>query len=322
MDYEYVDCIDAGTQFCPCHLAETDECILCSQLNGKKFCDCKNWKGVCIYQELVQNENKAKKGRETFNGSILEKIVLDEKIILLTIKLPHYLVKDLTYVGSFVFVRNPNAESFYDAPISIMEADSENDIIKIAIEIRGIKTKNLLDLEDKILVRGPYWNGVLGLKNIVNTKDKVCVVIASKIATAPSIPVIKKLKNNGNKIIYIFENGGLNLSFINDYLIRYTDEIIQMNLFKNGELTDEFRGFLDKINKETFLIHCSTVDIIIAKVINYLEDKKHSCCNNAKMCCGEGVCGSCSIRYKNHRVKRLCKIQIEPKYIFEDRRLI
>lgn len=47
MDYEVIDCIDAGTEFCPCHLAEEGECILCSQLHGKCFCDCVNWKGVC-----------------------------------------------------------------------------------------------------------------------------------------------------------------------------------------------------------------------------------------------------------------------------------
>ncbi|NFG18899.1 sulfide/dihydroorotate dehydrogenase-like FAD/NAD-binding protein, partial [Clostridium botulinum] len=49
MEYEIKDCIDAGSEYCPCHLAETGDCILCSQLSGKKFCDCINWKGVCIY---------------------------------------------------------------------------------------------------------------------------------------------------------------------------------------------------------------------------------------------------------------------------------
>ena len=60
---EYANCIDCGTEFCPCKLAETGECILCSQLQGEHFCDCLNWNGVCIYQELYNNGMKAKKGR-------------------------------------------------------------------------------------------------------------------------------------------------------------------------------------------------------------------------------------------------------------------
>ena len=49
MKYEIIDCIDAGTEYCPCHLAETGDCILCSELCSKTFCDCVNWKGTCIY---------------------------------------------------------------------------------------------------------------------------------------------------------------------------------------------------------------------------------------------------------------------------------
>ena len=63
---ETIDCIDAGTEFCPCHLAESGECILCSQLQGGHFCDCLNWKGVCIYQEFHDNGNKAKEQRKTY----------------------------------------------------------------------------------------------------------------------------------------------------------------------------------------------------------------------------------------------------------------
>ena len=52
------------------------------------------------------------------------------------------------------------------------------------------------------------------------------------------------------------------------------------------------------------------------------EDIDLSCCNNFKMCCGEGVCGSCTARFSGHRVKRFCKVQASPRGIFEGRRLI
>jgi hypothetical protein len=86
MAYEAVDCVDAGTDYCPCYLAETNNCLICSQLQGKVFCDCINWKGVCIYQEFVWNGNKMKEPRENVPVSILEKRFINENILFLKLK--------------------------------------------------------------------------------------------------------------------------------------------------------------------------------------------------------------------------------------------
>lgn len=64
MDYEVIDCIDAGTEFCPCHLAEEGECILCSQLHGKCFCDCVNWKGFAYMKNLQVMDLKLRKAEK------------------------------------------------------------------------------------------------------------------------------------------------------------------------------------------------------------------------------------------------------------------
>ena len=63
------------------------------------------------------------------------------------------------------------------------------------------------------------------------------------------------------------------------------------------------------------------------KVLDYLDELERkdidlSCCNNMKMCCGEGICGSCTARFSGHRVKRLCKVQTDPRSIFGGRRFI
>ncbi|ENK1242045.1 sulfide/dihydroorotate dehydrogenase-like FAD/NAD-binding protein [Clostridium sporogenes] len=327
MEYEIKDCIDAGSEYCPCHLAETGDCILCSQLSGKKFCDCINWKGVCIYQEFMWNGKKAKEERETYLGKILEKNNIEDKTIVLTIALSHRLCQQLVYPGSFVFLRNKDDFGFYDAPISIMDANTEENIIKVAIEIRGVKTKTIADLDenDDILVRGPFWNGVLGLKNVYRAKNGTSILISRGIGQAPLVPVMKKLNSNGNKIIAIIDNSGYENILIKDYLKLYNAEVIELNTLKAGELTDDLKNKLKEIlDKEDInIIHCSSQDIIIYKLVEFLDDKVPiSSSNNAKMCCGEGVCGTCTVRYKGHIVKRLCKIQTEPKYVFRERRLI
>ncbi len=235
--------------------------------------------------------------------------------------------QQLVYPGSFVFLRNKNDSGFYDAPISIMDVDTEENFIKVAIEIRGVKTKTIASLNknDDILVRGPFWNGVLGLKNVYMTKNGASLLISRGIGQAPLVPVMKKLYSNGNKIIAIIDNSDYENILIKDYLELYNAEVIELNTLKAGELTEELKDKLKEIlDKEDInIIHCSAQDIIIYKLIEFLDGKVPiSSSNNAKMCCGEGVCGTCTVRYKGHIVKRLCKVQTEPKYVFRERRLI
>lgn len=327
MDYEVKDCIDAGSSYCPCHLAETDDCILCSQLSGKIFCDCSNWKGVCIYQEYVLNNNKAKSARKNYLCKIMKKEVYEKNLYIYTINAPHSLVHDLVYPGSVIFIRNPETTPYYDTPISILEADTEENTLKIAIELRGIKTKSICKLneDEKMVIRGPFWNGVLGLKNIYQAKEGVSIIVARGIGIAPSIPVLKKLYSSGNKVISIVDKTPFKNIFAKEHFEMCNSEILQCSMLESGELTEEFKNTINQILKveNINLVHCDGADILIYKLLDFLGDSiNFSCCNNSKMCCGEGVCGTCSTRYKNRVVKKLCKVQIDPKYVFKERRLI
>ncbi|MEW8954921.1 sulfide/dihydroorotate dehydrogenase-like FAD/NAD-binding protein [Clostridium sp.] len=327
MKYEIADCIDAGTEFCPCHLAEAGECIICSQLHGQAFCDCLNWKGVCIYKEYFDNGNKPKSQRKSFLCQILKKDVIEENLVIISILVPHKLAKDLLHPGSYVFLRDPSTTQFYDTPISVMDVDVEENIIKLAIEIRGIKTKiiNSLNENSKLMIRGPFWNGVFGLKNIYSAREGLSVIVAKGIGMAPMIPVIKKLYGNGNKVTIFMDKSPYDSIFVEDYLKQYNCQVIPCTLLEKGELSEDFistlKNFLNE-NKVN-LIHCDGADIIVLKLIKLLGDEyKMSSSNNTKMCCGEGVCGACTTRYSGRRVKRLCKYQSEPQNVFEGRRFI
>lgn len=327
MEYEIKDCIDAGTEFCPCHLAETGDCLLCSQLAGKNFCDCINWKGVCIYQEYIWNGGKAREERKNYTCEIIKKETICKNVLILTIVAKHELVQNLVHPGSYIFIREINSNSYYDIPISIMDTDLKENTLTIAIEIKGIKTKkiNLLIEGDKINIRGPYWNGELGLKNIYKSKDGKSILIARGIGQAPLVPVLKKLYANGNKTTVILDAANYGVSFIDKYLNMCNSKLIECNTIDKGNLSNELINIMNKeMNDEKInLVHCSGPDILIYKTLEFLHDKiAFSCCNNAKMCCGEGICGACSIRYQGHKIKKLCKIQSEPKYIFQDRRFL
>ena len=327
---ETIDCIDAGTEFCPCHLAESGECILCSQLQGSHFCDCLNWKGVCIYQELHDNGNKAKEQRKTYTCKVCEKILYPDDVLLIKFEAPHKLVIDLARPGSFIFIRSEE-NVYFDVPISILESDIEKDIISIMIEIRGIKTKQLLNIESggNITIRGPYWNGVFGLKNIRKQKNNEALVIARGIGMAPMMPVIERLVENGNTITLILDKQPFKEIYVSEWLDKLNIVPQEMNLIEKGELSPEGKVAIKSIVKynNISLIHIAGADILTYSVIDFLDslDRKDidlSCCNNMKMCCGEGICGSCTARFSGHRVKRLCKVQTDPRNIFGGRRFI
>lgn len=301
---------------------------MCSELCSKTFCDCVNWKGTCIYQEFIWNGKKAKEGRKTYTCKVIDKKIVEDSLIILKIKVPYGLALGLVHPGSLVFLRHPLSENFHNTPISIMEVDTEINTIAVVIDIKGTKTKkiNQINIGETILVKGPFWNGVLGLRHILNTKHGNCVIIARGIGMAPMMPVVKKLCSNGNKVTLILDKGKYDDIFIKDHLKIYDVNIIECpTLLASGEITDQLKELLSKLKKENSidLIHCSGADILIYKVMHYIdEDIKYSCSNNAKMCCGEGGCGGCILNYEGDKVRRMCKLQVDPEYVFERRRLI
>ncbi|MGG7143587.1 sulfide/dihydroorotate dehydrogenase-like FAD/NAD-binding protein [Clostridium nigeriense] len=328
---EIVECIDSGTEYCPCKLAEVGECIICSQLQGGCFCDCLNWKGVCIYHEFINNGSKAKEGRKTYNCLVKETKLYEKDILLIKFEVPHKLAIDLVKPGSFIFIRPDENNIYFDVPISILESNIETNIISIMIEIRGIKTKNLLEIKDgdNITIRGPYWNGVFGLNNLNSQINENVLVLARGIGMAPMIPVIRKLSINKNNINLILDNTPYKDNYVKEYLDEYDVKITNEILIDKGELSDESRIIIKNLINEKNIkhIHVAGADILTVKLIDYLnsldkKDIKLSCCNNIKMCCGEGICGSCTVRFSGHRVKRFCKVQTDPRNVFEGRRFI
>lgn len=269
---------------------------------------------------------KAKEGRNSYQCEILKKEKLTDDFVMYEINVTHKLATELVHPGSFVFLKKVGADSIYDVPISIMDVDTQENIIKVVVELRGVKTKSLyeLDAHEPILVKGPYWNGVFGLKSIYKAKEGVSIVIARGIGQAPLVPVLKKLHTSGNKIVAMIDTVGQKC-FIEDYLAMANAQVINLNTIKNGELSEELVEELNStLSKENVnLIHMDSQDILIYKLLEYIDGKVPvSCCNNARMCCGEGVCGACTARYSGHVVKRLCKMQSDPEYVFMNRRFI
>lgn len=253
----------------------------------------------------------------------------DDKAIMISFKAPHKLVLDLVKPGSYIFIRT-DENKYFDIPISIMNSDINKDILTVVVEIRGVKTKRLLDTieNQNIVIRGPYWNGVFGIKNIKAQKDKKALVLARGIGLAPMMPVIRKLISNGNKVIAALDIEPFKENFSDKFLKEYDLEIRERKLIEKGKLTEYAKVIIrDSLKDGVDYIHIAGADILTYDIIDYLneigrDDVSLSCCNNFKMCCGEGICGACTARFSGHRVKRFCKEQADPRVVFDGRRFI
>ncbi|MFZ5965806.1 MAG: sulfide/dihydroorotate dehydrogenase-like FAD/NAD-binding protein [Bacillota bacterium] len=306
-----LECIDAGSEYCPCYLAEVNECITCSHLQGKNYCDC-NWRGVCIYQEYTWCGNKKKNVREEVNAEIVERKEINHNAILMKIKVSKTLARQLKQPGSYIFVRDAEKPKFFDTPMSIMHADEQNGLIEIAIQIVGAKSKALLNCKDKIVVKGPYWNGLIGIKNLKTLKEKNVLVVARGIALAPAVLAIEYFIKNKNHVTFFMDPGRIENIFINSYIQDLPITKIQINL-RRGE---GLRTVTEMIEGESIdLIYSGGADKLHRILLEKVEraDKKIDfvSTNNHEICCGEGICGACCTYTNEGELVKMCKTQVD-----------
>lgn len=321
--FKYIDCIDAGTDYCPCSLAERGECIICSQLKDKVFCDCLNWKGTCIYQEFINNNEKCKKSRSFEKCEIVGREEVRSDLVIFDIRVNNTLARELNNVGAFVFLKNPKEGDYYSTPISIMESNIFKNIIKVAIKINGVKTKSLKECEDKIFVKGPYWNGIQGAKYIKNLKNKNCLIIARGVAAAPAVFAARKLTYNSNQVYVLLDPGRSQENFTKPYFRRHGCIVEDLKLCGiEGFLTMESKMMLERLirkwNFKTIVLAGSDefYRMTMAYIYNIDPYVNFATVNNSTMCCGEGICGSCQVKGNNKDKIKSCKQQYNPVEIF------
>lgn len=328
------DCIDAGTEYCPCYLAETGDCIMCSQLQGKVFCDCTNWKGVCIYQEYVSNRLHMKGSRKIIPCKVLMREQVTSSVTLLTIQVSKTLARELNQPGAYVFLRTLNSPVYFDIPMSIMRVNERKNTVDIAVQERGIKTKSLVEIDngnivktDELLLRGPYWNGIMGLKYIKGFQNGKALLIVRGIGQASALPVAKKLLQGGNEVEVLLDTGKIEANFTGDLFSGMGCHVIEKEVLALKSLTipAETLEYIGNslTQRGVGLIYCGGPDLLHQGVSRLLQQQAGNVylasSNNAHLCCGEGVCGSCQTRLVDGTRVKVCKTQVEPLIIYGGR---
>ncbi|MEG1410871.1 MAG: hypothetical protein RSD36_13620 [Terrisporobacter sp.] len=301
-------CADAGSKYCPCHLGHSGDCIKCSLICGGKTCDCK-WQGVCVYDLLQHDKIVPVEEREQILCKVLETTEVEENIYHIKIQVPKSIIRNLCEPGAYVFLKDKNKEdSIYNAPISVMDIDEENNILEVIVVPRGVKTKPLVHASE-ITVKAPYFNGIFGLKEIKSNQDNNCVVVLDGLSQVNSINVIKRLLRNNNHVEIFVNNKDKTLKIVEDKIKEMGVNINYFNLDDDKVLLEDY---IIK-NKVSFVYSCGLIPYnksILQLVDSIDKNIKFAIPNNNLICCGEGICGSCTVRLNGCRIKT-CKTQVD-----------
>ena len=290
-------CIDAGAENCPCYLAETGDCIYCSRLAGKDYCDC-DWKGVCVFNEFHQNGEKIQAGREEFTARIVSKKQYMEDLCVLALDTGRgFAIKAVT-PGSFVSVKKPECSGWYGMPVSVMDCDTAKGHIHIAVKKISVKSKMIFEETECLLVRGIFRNGIIGIENAAKAEGSVAVIS----------------KGTGFAAAAHFVNSYPGCDIYID-----TDKICQELV--RDYMPRNFRGRLryTDLNREkhSMVRELENYSSAVIATSEYFEKFFEANCsgklqlallNNYSICCGEGICGACCDKNGNKMCK-CCGIQ-------------
>ena len=309
-------CIDAGGENCPCRLAESGNCIACGRLSGQDCSGCR-WHGVCIYNEYIQGGKKIKNNREEKEVPIVEMEIYDE-ILYLGLNVGKGFAIKCYPAGTYVFLRSKDREQFYNVPISVMRADIEKGVIYLLVKCISSKTKALQDVKETVVIRGPYRNGVFGIDELYTSlrdaeregrRGKI-LAISRSVGIAPAEKLIQVFGNK-HDITLMADLSNMRRGIIEKHLNE------KPAAFSELDLTDEknIKKIRDEIVGGRYdFIAVFTSDYYINLIGDLTEELnfrgRMAVSNNFNICCGEGICGACSVAGKNGETLKMCKCRL------------
>lgn len=307
-------CADAGTQFCPCSLAPLGECLSCSILRGEMFCNC-SWSGVCVYSNYIWSGMKAAGARSETSVEVESSTTVGESVLLLTIGCDQDLVRDLGEPGSFVFLRPATSRQCFNAPISVMEAKAGR--VRFAVQVLGPKTKALAGCDGRLVLTGPFFNGLFGRRRVRSIYNSRVLVVAKGIGQGPAVNVVAWLARNNNSVTVALGPGDIGATFAESFILEYGASTVVMprEPDRNRARIADFlaHGCFDLV------VSCGP-DVQHRMILECIRETgvptRLAATNNAIMCCGEGICGSCSISGNTGVEVRACKSSAYPEDLF------
>lgn len=226
-------------------------------------------------------------------NKIVRKEQFSDKVFLFEIEAP--LIARSRKPGNFIIVRM--GQKGERMPLTIADANTEKGTITIVVQKVGLSSIKLCDMNV-----GDYITDVVGpLGNPTHIEKCGTVICAGGgVGVAPMLPIIKALKEAGNRVLSVLAGRSKDLIILEDEVRKYSDEVIIMT--DDGSYGE--KGVVT-VGIEKFIIQEGHVDKAFA--IGPPIMMKFSCLLTQKyniptdvslntiMVDGTGMCGACRL---------------------------
>lgn len=225
-------------------------------------------------------------------NKILEKEHFSANVVRLEVEAP--LIARSRRPGHFVIVI-PD-EKGERIPLTIADSDKERGSITLVVQAIGDSTRKICSLEP-----GQYLHDVVGplgqATKIANVGTVVCC--GGGVGVAPLLPIIRAMKEAGNKVISVLAARTKDLIILEKQVAEYSDEVIIMtddgSYGRKGLVTD---GVEEVIRREKVDLACTIGPAVMMKFVSLLTKKYEVptiCSLNTIMVDGTGMCGACRV---------------------------
>ena len=225
-------------------------------------------------------------------NKIVRKEQFSEKVFLFEIEAP--LIARSRKPGNFIIVRI--GQKGERMPLTIADADTDKGTITIVVQKVGLSSIKLCDMNV-----GDYITDVVGpLGNPTHIEKFGTVICAGGgVGVAPMLPIIKALKEAGNRVLAVLAGRSKDLIILEDEVRKYCDEIIIMtddgSYGEKGVVTVGIEKF---INQE-HIDKAYAIGPPIMMKFSCLLTKKYNIPTdvslNTIMVDGTGMCGACRL---------------------------
>ena len=224
--------------------------------------------------------------------TITEKEHFSENVVRMVVEAP--LIARSRKPGHFAIVRA--CEGGERIPLTIADADPENGTITLVIQQIGVSTRKICALkvgEALIDVVGPLGKAT----HIEKVGTVVCC--GGGVGVAPLLPIIKAMKQAGNKVVTVLAARTKELIILEEQVAPWSDEVIIMtddgSYGSKGLVTE---GVESVIKREKVDLVVTIGPAVMMKFVSLLTQKYNvptMCSLNTIMVDGTGMCGACRV---------------------------
>lgn len=225
-------------------------------------------------------------------NKILKKTQFSEKVFAFEVEAP--LIAKARRAGHFVIIRTD--EKGERIPLTIADSNVERGTITLVTQRMGVTSNKLCSLNegDTILdIVGPLGKAT----HIEKFGTVVCA--GGGVGVAPMLPIMKAMREAGNKVISILAGRTKELIILEEQVRRVSDEVIIMtddgSYGNKGLITN---GIENVINREKVDLCVTIGPAIMMKFVSLLTKKYEVptvASLNTIMVDGTGMCGACRV---------------------------